>query len=351
MTDSGNMAGKEGQHMNDPIDIVIPWVDGSDPKWQREKQKYMSSSSAGNGANSAIRYQSWDNLHYWFRAIEKYMPWINKIFLITWGHIPDFLNIEHPKLRLVKHAEYIPEAYLPTFNSNVIEMNIHRIQDLSENFILFNDDFFPLQPIKETYYFKNNIICDQAVESPIMPVDIGELSRWACTMKANNILIINKHFSKRNVQKENFFKWFFPGYGELLKRNIGLHYWYNFAGFHDPHMASAMKKSVLNHLWEIEPEVLDRSSQNKFRAETDISQYLIRYWQLCSGKFVPRKTKGKPFLVTTDNYQMIAEAIKKQKWQMVSLNESCGPDEFEYIKREINGALNRILPDKCTFEK
>lgn len=337
--------------MNDKIDIIIPWVDGSDPQWIKEKDKYYTLKNADGKSNSSIRFQSWDNLKYWFRAVEKNMPWIHRIFFVTWGHLPEFLNIGHPKLRIVNHREYIPDKYLPTFNSNTIEMNYHRIPDLSENFILFNDDLFPLQPIGENYYFDNNVVCDEAVEGHITPVDIGDLSRWACVVKANNILFINRHFQKRQVQKKNFWKWFYPGYGELLKRNISLHYWYDFAGFRDPHMAVALKKSTLKELWEIEGDTLDQASCNQFRGETDVSQCLVRYWQLCRGDFRPRKTLGKSYVVRMNNYEQIAREIEQKKWQMVSLNEDCRPEEFEMIKAQINGSLARILPDKSSFEK
>lgn len=337
--------------MNDPIDIVVPWVDGSDPVWCKVKNECMRNKEIDLKANSNIRWQDWENLQYWFRAVEKFMPWVHKIFFVTWGHFPAFLDTQNPKLEIVRHEEYIPKKYLPTFNANTIEMNVHRISSLSENFLYFNDDVIPLQPIKETYYFKGNVVCDEAVESPIMPVDIGDISRWSCALKVNDILFINRHFKKRDVQKKSFWKWFYLGYGELLKRNIGLHYWYNFAGFHDPHMASAMKKSTLKYLWEIEPDTLDAASFNKFRGENDVNQYLIRYWQLCTGNFVPRRTLGKPYLVTIRNYKSVASDIAEQKYRMISLNEDCTSEEFEIIKAEINSAFEKILPDKSSFEK
>ena len=335
---------------NQPIDIVIPWVDGADPKWRELRDTYSGNSKTLESANTEVRYQSWDNLHLWFRAIEKCMPWIHAIYLITWGHLPDFLVVDHPKLRIIKHEDYIPDRYLPTFNSDTIEMNLHRIEELSENFILFNDDLFPLQMIDEEYYFRNDIPCDQAVESPIMPVDIGDLSRWSCMVKTNDLLIINKHFNKREVQKKNIWGWFNPKYGERIKRNIGLHYWNNFVGFHDPHMANAMKKSVLEKIWDVEQGLLDEGSMNRFRGETDISQYLIRYWQLCEGLFYPRKTLGKPFTVTIDNCKDIANEIRSRKWQMVSLSEKGSEEEFQVIKLCINSALEELYPEKSTFE-
>ena len=77
---------------------------------------------------------------YWFRAVERYAPWVNKVFLVTNGKFPDWINPDNPKLVLVKHDDYIPEEYLPTFNSCAIELHLHRIKDLSEHFVYFNDD-------------------------------------------------------------------------------------------------------------------------------------------------------------------------------------------------------------------
>lgn len=339
--------------MNDNIDIVLPWVDGSDPVWIEEKEacrKKLGKNVDGK-STSNIRYQNWDNLKYWFRAVERFMPWVHKIFLITWGHVPDFLNINHPKIRIVRHEEYIPHKYLPTFNSNTIEMNVHRIADLAENYILFNDDTFPLQPIEEQYYFKDNIVCDEAIEGHITPIQVGPIANMARYVQVNNMIVINRHFKKREVQQKYWEKWYFEGYGELLERTKSLSYWYDFAGFRDPHMANALKKSTLAKLWSVEPEVMDAASKNQFRAYNDVSQYLIRYWQLCKGDFCPRRTLGKMCLVDINNYRDIAQGIRSQEWQMVSLNEDCVGSDFEKVKSEINNQLNNLLSSKSLFEK
>lgn len=336
---------------NDKIDIVIPWVDGSDPDWLMQKELWSAKASPDKKANSNVRYESWDNLQYWFRAVEKNLPWFNKIFFLTCGHVPSFLNVENPRLRVVRHDEYIPPKYLPAFKSRTIELNVHRIEDLSENFILFNDDFFPLQYIKESYYFKNNKVCDEAIEGHIVPVDIGDVTANAKYTQVNNMLVINRNFGKRDVQRRNFWKWFYPGYGKLLNRNIVMHYWYDFAGFRDPHMASAMKKETLRKLWKKEGAVMSRTCEKRFRSHTDITQFLIRYWQICEGDFNPRRTMGKSFVVDIGNYKDIANDIIKQKYQMVSLNENCTTGDFEQIKEGINEALGRLFPDKSTFEK
>ena len=134
------------------IDFVIPWVDGSDPAWRKEKYKYMGIDEPDAGAE---RYREMGILKYWFRAVEAYAPWVNQIHFITWGHLPQWLNTECPKLHIVNHKDYIPEKYLPTFSSHPIELNIHRIPGLSEHFVYFNDDMFLNGPVKPEFFFQN----------------------------------------------------------------------------------------------------------------------------------------------------------------------------------------------------
>lgn len=335
---------------NKKIDIVIPWVDGNDPKWLAQKLEMKKIYCKDEKSDSKIRFASWDNLQYWFRAIEKFMPWVNKIFFITWGHIPKFLNVNHPKLRIVRHEEYIPSQYLPTYNSGPIEMNVHRIPDLSENYIMFNDDCIPIQFIPEEYYFKNNMVCDEAVENIIVAAEFGTVGSAARYMQVNNMIIINRHFCKREVQKKNWDKWYCDDYGELLERTKSLSYWNDFPGIHDPHLPVGLKKSVLGKIWELEYDDLDKASKNYFREYSDINHYLVRYWNLCEGNFYPRKTLGKNYFIDKTNVKQIAGVIRSQSEQMVCLNESCIGKEFEFVKREINRALEEILPTQSSFE-
>ena len=329
---------------NQQIDLVLPWVDGSDPLWLAERNKYDI-----NHEVSKVRYESWDNLQYIFRGIEQYMPWIHKVFFVTWGHIPEWLNISYEKLVLVRHGEYIPKKFLPTFNSNVIEMNYFRIEDLSENFILYNDDLFITQPISQEYYFQNDIPCCEAVETHfILKADKGmDLQmNYACV---NNMVILNRNFDKRKVIRENAGKWFNPIYEERMQQNVNLSYWNHFESFVYPHEAMPMRKSILREIWEKEPEVLSRASGNKFRSCSDVTQRLITMWQICSGEFVPHKFRGKFYLIDKDNCKEAAEAIVSQKYPIISLNES-STEDFAVIKETINTALGKLFREKSRFE-
>lgn len=337
-----------GDKLNLPIDIVILWVNEKDNDWQKEKNKYVTNETGFEASN--MRFQSWDNLHLWFRAIEECMPWFNKIILVTCGQIPDFLDLNNKRVKLIRHKDFMPNKYLPTFNSNSIEMNIHRIKDLEENFILFSDDVFPLENIPEEYYFKNNMVCDEAVENIITTTSFGAVSRATRYAQVNNMFIINKYFKKREVQEKNWDKWYCDDYGDRLERTKACSYWYDFPGFYDPHMANPLKKSTLEKLWELEPDALDAGSRDRFRGSADVTQYLIRYWQLCEGDFIPRRTQGKVFFPTIETYNEVVDAINNRLYPMISFNENCNSEEFEIMKSAINNALEQRFPNKCSFE-
>ena len=135
------------------VDIVITWVDGNDPKWLSEKRKYskqaQNASDHEKWADSEMRFRDWGTLKYIFRGIEKYCNWYNKIYFVTWGHVPNWLNTNNPRLVIIKHEDFIPKKYLPTFNSNAIELNFHRIDSLSESFVYFNDDMYVIRKTKK----------------------------------------------------------------------------------------------------------------------------------------------------------------------------------------------------------
>ena len=88
-----------------PIDIVVPWVDGNDPAWRAERSQYRPDQNSDGGDS---RYREWGLFQYWFRGIEMYAPWVRKVHLITWGHLPAWLNTDHPKLHIVNHRDYMP---------------------------------------------------------------------------------------------------------------------------------------------------------------------------------------------------------------------------------------------------
>lgn len=78
---------------------------------------------------------------------------MNKIYFVTWGHLPKWLNTNNEKLVIVNHKDFIPNE-TPAFNCNSIEPYIHKIKGLSEQFVYFNDDMFIGKNVKPTDFLK-----------------------------------------------------------------------------------------------------------------------------------------------------------------------------------------------------
>lgn len=329
---------------NGKIDFVIPWVDGSDPAWLREKNIYAGK-AAGDEDVRDIRFRDWGTLKYWFRGVEKFAPWVNKIHFITWGHIPEWLNIDHPKINIVNHKDYIPKQYLPTFSSHVIELNMHRIPGLSKNFVYFNDDIFILKPLKKEDFFVNGVPCDLCVANAITP-RIGEFS----PIILQTTSYINKHFDKKKDIKNNFSKWFSLKYGSLLIRTICLLPWTYHTGFFNHHLAVAYNKKTLETVWSKEPEILERTCQHRFRNDLDVNQYIFRYWRLAAGDFVPHATLGKYVNMGDDN-SAIYDMIKNCSYQLLCINDKSNNADFEQEKKMLIAAFEKLFPIKCNFER
>jgi len=328
------------------IDFVILWVDGSDPKWIDEYSRY----SPDDTTKSESLFRSWENLEYWFRGVERFTPWVRMIHFVTCGHIPKWLNPDHPKLNIIKHSDYIDSSHLPTFSSHPIEINLHRIEGLSEKFVLFNDDTFLISRSSPERFFVDGLPRDLLISNALSS------SSGVGHFVLNNLEILNRHFKKSDSIKRDFSKWFSLVYGRDILRNVTLLPWGRFTGFVDPHMPQPYLKSTFERVWQLEERELLNTSSSRFRGCSDISPYLFRYWQLVTGKFLPISMRDTKY-ITIDRESIdsgeISDAILYSRYSMICLNDSGEIDagvEFERAKREIQDSLMRLLPDKSSYE-
>nr|XP_039262735.1 N-acetylglucosamine-1-phosphotransferase subunits alpha/beta-like [Styela clava] len=94
------------------------------------------------------RFEDNEELRYSLRSIEKFAPWIRKVFIVTNGQIPYWLNMDNPRIIIVTHEDiFVNKTHLPTFSSPAIESHIHRIPGLAKKFIYMNDDVMFGRPV------------------------------------------------------------------------------------------------------------------------------------------------------------------------------------------------------------
>jgi hypothetical protein len=348
-----------------PIDFVIPWVDGNDPVWLEELNRYRPKDSMSARKRD---YREWDNLQYLFRGFETFTPWVNKIYFVTHGHLPPWLDTDHPKLVIIKHSDFLDPKDLPVFNSHAIEINLHRIPGLSEHFVYFNDDTFILKPLTVETFFKHGLPVNAAIANTMHEGEIAHIV-------LNDIDLINKNFNrhkgkgfkKNQIIRRYLYKWFYPGYGFKILNTLLLMHWPTFTGFLGYHHPQPFLQQTFAEVWEKEYERLKETSGSKFRDNRDVNQYLFRYWQFATGKFWPdsyrRAYLERKYIEirVKEDALKAADDIKSKKYEMYCANdatskgrftqEDMSEEDFELCKQAIREALEILLPHPSQFER
>lgn len=329
------------------IDFVITWVDGSDPQWIEKRNTYKEDKTVDQRSE---RYRDFGTLKYVLRGIASYAPWVRKVYLITEGHLPEWINKDCDKLVIVRHDEFMPEEVLPTFNSNAIEMYLHRIPGLSEKFVYFNDDMLILKKLNEEDFFvggkpKDMLALQPVVANPYNPVMSNIL--------LNDSIVISRHFDKRPNIKKNISKYFHIGYPlmyfvyNMLELVFPL-----YTGFYTVHGPSPLLKSTYDELWEKEYDVLYATAENRFRSKDDVTQYLFREWQKQKGDFVPSNLhKNFKYFNTQNDNKLLLSVIKNKRKKMICINDSSIEYDYEKVRTEIMDALEESLSQKSPFER
>lgn len=336
------------------IDFVVTWLDSSDPKWQEDFKKYKGIISSGD--QSKARYRDWDLFRYWFRAIEIYAPWVHKVYLITNGKFPDWINHNNPKLVLVSHSDYIPQEFLPTFNSRTIEIYMNRIKGLSEHFVYFNDDMFLNAPITPDYYYKEGLPCDKNAETVYNVCSYDPTEKFSIKIGLfMNICVVNGHFKRKETVKQSFKRWY--GFhlnviDRIMSFIVASDPNHRFIGFRTRHVEQPYLKSVFDEAWKYEPDILTKSS-TRFREDASLTPYFFRYWQFASNKFYPVKlNQWRKYILRKTDVNEIVRGLNNSSIKSICLNDEsyCTDEDYEFVKPIVHAAFDAKFPSKSSFE-
>lgn len=341
------------EKMEDPIDFVVTWVDATDPVWRAEKEEYEGKTTSDTENNGEERYRDWEFFKYWFRAVEKYAPWVRNVYLVTYGHVPKWLDTHASKLKIVKHTEFIPHEYLPVFSCNPIELNLHRIKGLSEHFVYFNDDMFLNRPVQPEDFFRGGNPNYTAIAFPLRNGSNCGFEH----MLFSTIGLINR--SLPNVishrMKEHPERWFAKEYDVHVCRNLHVFDEGYVHGMFFSHLGVPFRRSTLEAVWKEVPEAMIETSKHRFRTDKDIIHQVFSIWEMLKGDFnaVGMDFHGKFFYDLVKQKKEAIDAIRNERFRMICLNDtervSC--EEYIVLKQEICEAFENRLPNKSSFER
>ena len=229
------------------IDAVITWVDGNDPAHKAKMAGYGDKKVfSRDDIAGSTRFASVGEIAWCVASINRFAPFINKIFIVTDAQDPclgAFLHRNFPQghipVEIVDHKVIFRgyEEYLPVFNSLAIESVLWRIPGLSEHFIYFNDDWLLAAPVKpEDFYTPDGGVVCYATKHRTFVTDLTRAFKTLvhggqkrATFKgqmrnavsvAGGGLVYLRYWHTPRALLRSFFEEFYSARPEALVRNI-----------------------------------------------------------------------------------------------------------------------------------
>lgn len=309
------------------IDYVFPYVDPNDKIWERNYY-YFSSEGCNKNVKETARFRDFSLIKYIFRSIDEYASFIGNVFLIVASKSQkdrmEWLELSYPRLKVITHDQFIPEEYLPTFNSNTIEMFLPFLPDLSEHFIYGNDDIIFLNKTEWTDFFNLNGTLKLAYNY------------------SKNTRPFNFSFCCRSTWQavENLF------HRSTRIDNMAYSYIKQFHGAASPRLLSDCKECFK----KLESTILPSLTQFR-NCSVNLNQYLFGYYSMFKNHYTKINNNyiGNYLSFDNDSLGGILDSLENSTSKMVCINDTAKMTRKDYDS--INQELEIIFPKKSHFEK
>lgn len=292
------------------MDIVITYVNGNDPVWQKDYEKFTKVPVMEK------RFRDWGTLQYLLRGIEKHMPFIRKVFLVVShrSQIPEW--VDESNLNVVLHEDFVPQEYLPTFNCNTLEMNLHRIKGLDEQYLYFNDDLFPVRDCKPGDFYRDG----------------------------KSLIGFTKHYWGTGM-----FKQICRNSDALARKALGMPASRSF--IRPQHICAPMLKSECEKMSSIVAEDI-AASYTRTREGRNYNQYMFTDYLFYQGKALSEKISSKHLSVAVSSASRIRKAIEAPSRNLICINDvRLSEKRYEKLRNTVIDAFEKKFPQKSRFEK
>ena len=291
------------------MDVVITYVDGNDPLWKQDYEKYSDVPVMEK------RFRDWGTLKYLLRGVEKHMPFVSNVFLVVSheSQVPQW--IDKNVVRVILHKDFIPETLLPTFNCNPIEMHLHNIEGLSEEYIYFNDDLFPVADSRPEDFYRDG----KAVLGFSRHLFAGGMFKQICR---------NSDRMARGLLS-------MPGSLCFLRPQ---------------HSCQPMFKSICFKVYgELKEEIL--TSMTRTRTASNMNQYLYLDYAFYSGRMISERISCKHFSAAVTSPSRLRRFIRKPYRKFLCINDvRLGEQKFNQMQSAVIKAFEERFPQKSRFE-
>ena len=310
------------------IDLVYLWVDGNDPAWLAKKNAFLGKTQENTVINCKGRFANNDELKYSLRSVEKYAPWIRKIFIVTDEQTPDWIDTANPKIKIIDHKKILPESALPCYNSCVIENCLYKIDGLSQRFLYANDDMFINKPVSpDAFFTEDGFPVIRLCWKPFRRL------RWA--------------FWRERVKKIPL-RWYnrlIVNASELVKKKYGIYY----NGLPHHNIDAYLKSDCQRIAEEVFKNEIEARFANHIRSYNDILRIVYSYVALAEKRGRLRYVSRKESLYVNIYSERDYQKLKKYNPTLFCINDGERADDNHRTK--LKAYLDDCFPEKSSFEK
>jgi hypothetical protein len=305
-------------HFHAPIDFVFTWVNGADPGWRKMLLQYRAESEI-----DWDRYAESDELRYALRSVFFNAPWFRNVYVVSNCAPPSWLEVGG-RVRWVDHSEIIPERFLPTFNSHVIEACLWDIEGLAEHFVYLNDDMFLGETCWPRSFFTSNDCSISYMESygsvdGYVESSIPASMPWQHAA-VNGARLIFERFGKRPTQ-------------------------------HHRHVPYAMKRSVALRMVDEFPEAFEQVRGNRFRATNDLSPTSFLYHHYAFHLREAVRSQCRSQLVQKRNFGDIgSDILAGRTGEFFCLNDGADSHDDHAFQTFKTRVMKRLFPLAAPWE-
>jgi hypothetical protein len=312
--------------VREPVDVVYTWVDGDDPAWLARKDAYrLDGSDHHASADARARFVSRDELRYSLRSVATFASWARRVFLVTDGQVPSWLDTTHPQLEVVDHRQVFRDpSALPVFNSHAIEAQLHHIPGLSEHYLYLNDDVFFGRLVEPELFFHGNGIAKFFRSPDTIDLDPRDAQDLPVMSAAKN-------------------------HRDLLASDFGVRVTAKFQ-----HGGQPQLRSVLEEMEQRYPQLFAQVGRSRFRHPDDLSiaSALHHYYAFAIRRAVPGDMDYRYQDITAANTPRRLDAIRRHRPQVFCLNDIAGsPDDDRTHRAALADFFADYFPLPSPFER
>ena len=228
---------------------------------------------------------------------------------------------------------------LPSFNSHAIELCIHRIKGLSEQFLLFNDDIFLGSPMDREDVFRKN----------------GDPVLWVLKKrKKYKSKLISEEYMQKNAHRG----------ADAHARRLVLETYGRYLPYRVRHYPKPMLRSVIAEIWNTFPKEVERTLSGHFRKPNDLGIFtFFTFYMIAAKNIHPRGINGPRLLLdylsrrlrhvtaTAGGKKFSKRLMQIQKHKPVTFCLNDGERSSEQHRKATKQFLSAYFPHKCVFEK